>query len=92
MQVTAADAATREALGLADTGVQVEAVIGEPARKAGILMGDVITQLDGQAVGSPAQLQTIAAGLETGKTVAVLVQRDGSARFLAMKIEANATE
>lgn len=92
MQVTAADTATREALGLADTGVQVEAVIGEPARKAGILMGDVITQLDGQAVGSPAQLQTIAAGLETGKTVAVLVQRDGSARFLAMKIEANATE
>lgn len=74
------------------TGVTVDAVIGEPARKAGVTVGDIITQLDGQPIASPEQLQTIANTLETGKTVAVLVQRDGSARFLAMKIEANATE
>ncbi|MEZ5452815.1 MAG: PDZ domain-containing protein [Thiothrix sp.] len=76
----------------ASAGVTVDAVIGEPARKAGVTVGDIITQLDGQPIASPEQLQTIANTLETGKTVAVLVQRDGSARFLAMKIEANATE
>lgn len=92
MHVSALDAATREALELNSDGIRVEAVIGEPARKTGLVAGDVITQIDGQAVASPEQLQTLAAGLKAGKTVAVLVQRDGSARFLAMKIEANATE
>lgn len=75
-----------------EAGIKVETVIGEPARSAGIVEGDVITQLDGKPVVSTTDLQTIAAGLEAGKTVAVLVQRDGSARFLAMKIEANARE
>jgi serine protease Do len=75
-----------------EAGIKVETVIGEPARSAGIVEGDVITQLDGKPVTSITDLQTIAAGLEAGKTVAVLVQRDGSARFLAMKIEANARE
>lgn len=73
-------------------GARVEEVIGEPARKTGIAVGDIISEIDGQAVTSPESVQTIASGLKAGKTVAVLVQRDGSARFLAMKIEADATE
>ncbi|MGB5600323.1 MAG: PDZ domain-containing protein, partial [Thiothrix litoralis] len=79
---------------LSDTeaGVLVDEVIGEPARSAGIAIGDAITQLDGQAVTAVAELQSIAAELSVGKTVAVLVNRGGSARFLAMKIEANARE
>ncbi len=79
---------------LSDTeaGVWVDEVIGEPARSAGIAIGDTIRQLDGQAVTSVAGLQAIATELDVGKTVAVLVNREGSARFLAMKIEANARE
>lgn len=93
MQVSALDEATRQALGIENNeGVRVDAVIGEPARKAGVMEGDIMTQLDGRTINSPEQLQKIASALETGKTAAVLVQRGGSARFLAMKIEANATE
>lgn len=82
MQVTEAE----------EGGVRVEAVIGEPARSAGIAEGDIITQVNSQTVSSAADLQTLASRLDAGKTVAVLVQRAGSARFLAMKIEANARE
>lgn len=82
---------TLEALNLKG-GVQVEEVIGEPARKTGIIAGDIISEINGQPVTSLETARSIATGLETGKTVAVLVQRDGSARFLAMKVEANATE
>jgi len=75
-----------------EAGVMVEAVMGEPARRTGIAKGDIIAQLDGKPLTSAAEFKTIAAALEAGKTVAVLVQRDNSARFLAMKIEANARE
>jgi serine protease Do len=92
MEVVSVDAATREALKLDTGGVSVKKLIGEPARKAGIMEGDIITLLDGQAVESPEQLKKIADGLAVDKTVAVLVQRDGAARFLALKIEANARE
>lgn len=92
MQVADVDAATREALKLDAGGVSVEKIIGEPARKAGIMEGDIITLLDGQSVESQEQLKKIASGLAVGKTIAVLVQRDGAARFLALKIEANARE
>jgi Trypsin-like serine proteases, typically periplasmic, contain C-terminal PDZ domain len=76
----------------AESGIVVDAVIGEPARSAGIVEGDIIIQLDGKTITSSADFKTIAATLEAGKTVAVLVQREGSARFLAMKIEPNARE
>ncbi len=75
-----------------EAGVMVEAVMGEPARRTGIAEGDIITQLDGKPMTSAAELKTIAVALEAGKTVAMLVQRDNSARFLAMKIEVNARE
>jgi serine protease Do len=91
MSVSDLDEANRANLGV-DTGVRVDQVIGEPARRSGLAAGDVITQLDNTAITSVAQFQQLAAELEQGRTVAVLVQRDGSARFLALKIEANATE
>ncbi|MBU0655522.1 MAG: DegQ family serine endoprotease [Gammaproteobacteria bacterium] len=91
MKLAPVDQASLQALNLKG-GARVEAVIGEPARKTGIIEGDIISEIDGQPVASAESVQTIAAGLKAGKTVAVLVQRDGSARFLAMKIEANATE
>lgn len=90
MQVSAINPVTREALDIAEGGVRVEAVLGDPARRAGIMAGDILTQLDGRLVSTPEQLQKLASHLEVGKTVAVLVQREEGARFLALKIEANA--
>ena len=79
---------------LSDTeaGVMVDEVIGEPARSSGMAMGNTLVQIDGQAINSIAELQAIAAQRSVGKTVAVLIKREGNARFLAMKIEANARE
>lgn len=90
MHVSPLDAPTREMLGIEEGGVRVDEVLGDPARKAGIVAGDILTLVDGKVVSSPEQLQKQASHLEVGKTIAVLVQREEGARFLALKIEANA--
>lgn len=79
---------------LADTaaGVQVTRVIGEPARRAGIVEGDIIREVAGQAIKQRQQLQSLAAGLEPGRAVAARVQRNDAARFVALKLEAAASE
>ncbi|HPY39339.1 MAG TPA: DegQ family serine endoprotease [Thiolinea sp.] len=87
MQITSIDDTIREALGLAVGGVLVEKVSGDPAQRAGINSGDVLTLLDGKPVDSPEQVKKIASEIEKGKTVAVLVYREGAARFMAMKVE-----
>lgn len=87
MQLTPLDDTIREALGLAMGGVLVEKVIGEPAQRAGVAAGDVVTILDGKQVNSPEEIKKIASEIDKGKTVAVLVYREGAARFLAMKVE-----
>ena len=92
MQVSALDPATAETMKLANGGVRVDEVVGDPARKAGVAAGDVVTMLDGQPVSNPEQLKELINQLKIGKTVAMLVQRENGARFLALKIEANARE
>lgn len=87
MQLTPIDDTIREALGLAVGGVLVEKIQGDPAQRAGINAGDVVTLLDGKSVNSPEEVKQIAKEIESGKTVAVLVYREGAARFLAMKVE-----
>lgn len=87
MQLTPIDDTIREALGLAMGGVLVEKVNGDPARRAGVNAGDVVTLLDGKQVNSPDEIKKIVSEIEKGKTVAVLVYREGAARFLAMKVE-----
>lgn len=87
MQLTAIDDSIREALGLAVGGVLVEKIQGDPAQRAGINAGDVVTLLDGKPVTSPEEVKQIASEIEPGKTVAVLVYREGAARFMAMKVE-----
>ena len=87
MNLLALDDVAREAMEISKGGVLVERVVGEPARKAGVQAGDVITMLDGKAAESPEQMKKLASDLDSGKTVAVLIHRDGAARFLAMKVE-----
>lgn len=87
MQLTPIDDTIREALGLAMGGVLVEKVSGDPAQRAGIAAGDVVTILDGKPVSSPEEVKKILSEIDKGKTIAVLVYREGAARFLAMKVE-----
>jgi serine protease Do len=94
MQLSALDTETRAALQM-NNGVRVDQVLGEVARRAGMLEGDIITQLDGQSITTPDQFKQVVASLtqqKVGQMIAVLIQRDGIARFLAIKIEANARE
>lgn len=86
VQVVALDQAMRDTLELTG-GVLVERVTGDPARQAGLVAGDVITLVNGEKVDSPQALSELVATLPKGKTVAILVHRDDSARFLALKID-----
>ena len=81
------DDMTRKEMELAAGGVLVENVTGNPAGRAGIQAGDVVTMLDNRPVKSAAQFSKLASDLPQGETVAMLIYRDGSARFLALKID-----
>jgi serine protease Do len=69
-----------------DHGVLVNRVVNGAASKAGIREGDVILSIDNKAVKSAKQFQATVKGLSAGKSVAVLLQRNGSPTFLAIKV------
>ncbi len=76
----------REELELEDHGVMVSQVGNGPAKKAGIRKGDVILQIDNQKVKDVKHFKELVALLPEGKSVPVLIQRQGSPIFLAMKL------
>ncbi|MGD8394393.1 MAG: Do family serine endopeptidase [Candidatus Eiseniibacteriota bacterium] len=59
---------------------------GGPADEAGVRRGDVIEELDRQPVTSAADFDRIAAKLEPGQEVAVLIHRGQSSRYMAMSV------
>ncbi len=63
-------------------GLLVEEAQG-PAARAGLQAGDVILALNGKAVNSAEELRSLTG---TSKTVAVLVQRDGGRRYIAIPL------
>jgi serine protease Do len=72
-----------DAVGLKDiTGVVVNSYTGEdsPAKRVGILPGDVIVALDGQPVSNTPQLQQRVGFKKPGETVDVTVLRQGGVR------------
>lgn len=69
-----------------DNGVLVQAIEEGPASKAGIRRGDILLKLNGQTINSTKQFLTIVKQLPEDKWVRVLIQRDGSPRFLPLKI------
>ena len=87
MEYSDLDEMTRKEAELASGGILVESVSGDPARRAGIQAGDVVTMIDNRPVKSAAQFSKLASDLPQGETVAMLIYRDGSARFLALKID-----
>ena len=69
-----------------DHGVLVNHIVNGAASKAGIREGDVIISIDNKPVKSTKQFQAMVEGLSAGKSVAVLLQRNGSPTFLAIKV------
>ena len=72
---------------VADQGVVVSKVSDGPAERAGIREGDLILMLNNQEVANSGEFNRLAAELPQGKAVSVLVQRQGSPIFLALKPE-----
>ena len=72
---------------LTDQGVFVSKISDGPGARAGIREGDVILMLNNEKVSSSDDFKRLAAELPEGKVVSVLVQRQGSPIFLALKPE-----
>lgn len=69
-------------------GVLVNEVIeGQPASKAGLKEGDVITEFDGKKITSVPQLQQIVSETQLGKKVKLTVVRNKKGKTLTLKIE-----
>jgi serine protease Do len=80
------DAATR--LKLKDTkGVVVTLIDHDaPAAQAGIRVNDVLLQLDGQAVENAEQFGRILRELPAGRTVSIVLSRDGNIQTIAVQL------
>jgi serine protease Do len=78
----------RDELQIGKGGVLVNDVEEGPAYSAGLRVGDVILQIDNQEIGSVADFREITQALKPGKTVPILIHRQGGPLFLAMKIPA----
>ena len=70
----------------ADHGVVITGVQDGPAARAGLSSGDLLVSLNGKAVDSLDAYREIAADLPEEGTVPALVNRDGNARFVAIKL------
>ncbi len=75
----------RDSVGLDKGGILVQRVMGDAAIKAEVERGDIITQFDGQQVEDVQSFKKMAAQIAGDRTLAILVIRDGAARFLAFK-------
>ncbi len=87
MKVEELDDAARKRLKIS-SGVRVTEVDDfGPAGEAGIVKGDVITMIDNRDVESVDDFDDIASDLQSGKSVALLVQRRSGPVFLAIRPE-----
>ena len=69
-------------------GVLIEGVArGSPADRAGLRPGDVITGVNGGAVGDPSALNFLVATASPGDTVSVQVSRQGRALAIPVRVE-----
>jgi serine protease Do len=69
-----------------EEGVLVQQVVEGAAARAGISQGDVILSINNQPVRNARQFDKLVNALPAGKSVAVLVQRDGNPTFLAIRV------
>jgi len=79
--------AQRETLQVVKNGVLVQDVAKGAAKEAGIQRGDVILRVQNSIIRNAADFEQIVKILPVDKSIAVLVQRQGSPIFLALKID-----
>ena len=79
--------AQREALQVGKNGVLVQEVAKGAAKEAGIQRGDVILRIQNNIIRDVADFDKMVKKLPAGKSVAVLIQRQGNPVFLALKID-----
>jgi putative serine protease PepD len=78
-----------------DTGVAIDGAAvadvepNSAADEAGVRAGDVITELDGEAIASPDDLVAAIAGHEPGDVIMLTVERGGKARQLSATLGAH---
>ena len=77
----------RASVDIAEQGVVVSRVSAGPAEQAGVRAGDLILMLNNEKVGNSDEFARLVTELPRGKAVSVLVQRQGSPIFLALKLE-----
>lgn len=79
VQLTELTSELKEHFGLPDSsGVMVAKVVEDsPALAAGLVAGDIITAVDGEAVDDPAELSHAIRSRESGETVVLEAWRDG---------------
>jgi serine protease Do len=71
-----------------DAGVVVTRLVDGAASRAGVHKGDIILSIDNKPVKNVEAFQELVKTLPDNKSVAILVQRDGSPTFLALKVPA----
>jgi len=86
MDLSDLDAFAKKSLDV-EHGVLVKRIKSDPARKADVERGDVLLMLNGEKIKDLEHFTKLSKTLVKGKTYALLVLRDGSARFLALKID-----
>ena len=70
-----------------ETGLLIVEVVPEsPAQRAGLLVGDILITLDGQAVDDAEALQALMGGDRVGRTLAIEVLRGGAAVSLEVTV------
>ncbi|PPC90557.1 MAG: serine peptidase [Methylobacter sp.] len=77
----------RQKLEMPKNGVLVQSVGKGPGADAGVIRGDVILRIQNNVVSDAADFDKIVKNLPAGKSVAVLIQRQGSPIFLALKLD-----
>lgn len=76
----------RQRSNIDDRGVIIQQVIEGAAREAGLRRGDIILMLNNKEIKSTEQFENLVKSLPAGKSVPVLIHRNGHPEFLALKI------
>lgn len=81
------DQTMMDALGITKRGVLINDVFdGQPAKKAGIVGGDVILSLDGIRTKNPNDLRNAVAAIAPGKAIPVVIIRDGKEKTVQVTL------
>ena len=88
MELEALDEITKKSFDV-EGGLLIKRINSDPARKAGMERDDILLMFNDTKINSIEQFETLSKTLIEGKSYAVLVLRDGAARFLALKVGAS---